>query len=100
MATIDVLGACSGVNPGTQVLACLSSSLSYVPGYMILLIFWMVVYFNLSEETEKIKVAGSTFVTTIIATFLGAGGIVPSEAWGVMIILTIASTALLYLEKS
>jgi hypothetical protein len=97
---LTLLNSCSNLATGVPVLACFSQSTHYIPGYLILIIFGLVVYFNQSEESVKIKGATTTFAMTLIGTFLAAGNIIQDAAWGILVVLTISAAANLMMEKS
>lgn len=90
-----ILDACSGLNAGLPVIACLSAEASYLPSYILLVVLFAIIFFRLNREPTRERLASSLFATSIMGLLFAAGSLVPDRALGILVVLTVGSGILL-----
>jgi len=58
--------ACTGVS-GVGALSCISANTNYVPGYVFLLLVFAVMFFRLSREGMRERMAATFLVVALIS---------------------------------
>jgi len=85
---------------GVEALACISSQTNYILGYLFLIMFVGALYFNLSREPTRERLASIGLVTAIV-TALGAVKemLFPTEFFIVAVVLAIGAVVMLIVRR-
>jgi len=74
----------------------------YAEGYLgiaIILIVWSLIFFSLKSFSTDKAAASASFITAILAVFLGILGILPDLFMWLCLILGLIAGTLLYVQK-